>query len=172
MIVLILHASDIVWFGEDYPDQQMTLPRTPSHLPNSFVSKTRRAGARKARIRVSNSSLCLSVWLRAWHIVGGKKIFVELTSAKGNCVIIGEEMRLHYSVPSLWLDFGIWHPILKCVRVVPFQIIGTYLYGVLHFICLLLIQYGKGTESPTPVALLLSPVLIFSPFILLISPPL
>lgn len=83
-----------------------------------------------------------------------------------------EEMGLHYVAPCLWLDFGICHPVPKRVRVVPFQLIGTYLCGALHLICMLLIQYGKGTESRTPTDMLLSPAQIFSPFILLTSPPL
>lgn len=59
MTAQILSTSDILWFGEDYPDQQVTLSRTPSYLPGAFGGKSGKAEARRARIGLSDSPLCL-----------------------------------------------------------------------------------------------------------------
>ena len=90
-------SISLLWFGEDYPDQQVTVSRAPSYLPGAFWGQDQ-----KPEEQGSGSLFlpCVSkAWTCAWHIVGAKSIFMVKTN---QC-----QMKLHCHVGRRW-DCTMW----------------------------------------------------------------
>lgn len=76
---------------------------------------------------------------------------MELTNAEGSCTVVRGGGGAALCGPIFVARLGNVVARFPNVSVVPFQIIGTCLYGVLHLICMPLIQLGKGMEPPPPL---------------------